>query len=422
MRPSLRRQLVLLALICSFSFGSPASNPVLQSLSSNLGPYNLEFLQGGVGLSRPLATDSPLLRADAPWSITGWIRASRQPGTVVLAALGEPAGDTCRCLVLEDGELGLWAGQGGVLRTRVAVADDEWHAVAATYDGSTARLFVDGRVSASAPRATRPAAPILHLAPHSLGGLDADHFGGKLAGLQVHAEALDARSIADLAASKPNFNLIVFHRVGVGWPWQARAWRGLLEPQDPWTLPRGRTPPSNPVAAPLPPMREPLLSKEKGVWSIGDWRMREAPFVAADGVAISQPEFADDDWYPATVPGTTLTTLIDRGIYPDPDYGLNNLAIPESLARQDYWYRSRFAVPADLAGARLTLTFKGINYSAQVWLNGVRLGDIKGAFIRGVFDVTGKLQPGRVQCPGRACIASASSGNPARGVDRRGTR
>ena len=31
--------------------------------------------------------------------------------------------------------------------------------------------------------------------------------------------------------------------------------------------------------------------------------------------------------------------MIDRGIYPDPDYGLNNLAIPETLNKQDYWYR-----------------------------------------------------------------------------------
>ena len=45
---------------------------------------------------------------------------------------------------------------------------------------------------------------------------------------------------------------------------------------------------------------------------------------------------------PATVPGTVLTTMIDRGIYTDPDCGLNNLAVPESLNRQDYWYRSDF--------------------------------------------------------------------------------
>ena len=89
-----------------------------------------------------------------------------------------------------------------------------------------------------------------------------------------------------------------------------------------------------------------------------------------------------------------LSTLIDRGVYPDPDYGLNNLAIPESLARQDYWYRAQFIAPAEITGKRLTLIFEGINYAAEVWLNGARLGDVRGAFIRGVFDVTHELLPG----------------------------
>ncbi len=43
----------------------------------------------------------------------------------------------------------------------------------------------------------------------------------------------------------------------------------------------------------------------------------------------------------------------------------------------------------------MTLTFKGINYRAVVWLNGQRLGTITGAFIRGVFDVTEILKPGQ---------------------------
>jgi hypothetical protein len=43
----------------------------------------------------------------------------------------------------------------------------------------------------------------------------------------------------------------------------------------------------------------------------------------------------------------------------------------------------------------LTLTFNGINYSAEIWLNGTRLGSIRGAFARGVFDVTEQLKPGR---------------------------
>ncbi|HEY6926708.1 MAG TPA: sugar-binding domain-containing protein, partial [Steroidobacteraceae bacterium] len=67
---------------------------------------------------------------------------------------------------------------------------------------------------------------------------------------------------------------------------------------------------------------------------------------------------------------------------------------PESLNRQDYWYRSRFAAPADLQGRQLTLTFNGINYDAEVWLNGVRLGHTRGAFVRGIFDVSSIMKAG----------------------------
>ena len=95
------------------------------------------------------------------------------------------------------------------------------------------------------------------------------------------------------------------------------------------------------------------------------------------------------------MPGTVLTTLVDRGVYPDPDYGLNNLAIPETLNKQDYWYRTEFKTPSNLGGKRLTLTFHGINYKRAVWLNGQSLGTITGAFIRGNFDVTGILKAGQ---------------------------
>ena len=99
----------------------------------------------------------------------------------------------------------------------------------------------------------------------------------------------------------------------------------------------------------------------------------------------------------ATVPGTVLTTMVDDGVYPDPGYGLNNLAIPESLNKQDYWYRNEFTVPASAlpAGAHAELTFEGINYAASVWLNGKLLGTMKGAFRRGSFDVTSVLKPGQ---------------------------
>jgi hypothetical protein len=124
------------------------------------------------------------------------------------------------------------------------------------------------------------------------------------------------------------------------------------------------------------------------------WEMIEAPKIQADGTILSQPGVDTHDWYDATVPGTVLTTLVDQGVYPDPYYGLNNLLIPESLNKQDYWYRNAFALPEKSRGSQLTLQFNGINYYAEVWFNGVYLGHITGAFIRGRFDVTRLAKPG----------------------------
>ena len=68
--------------------------------------------------------------------------------------------------------------------------------------------------------------------------------------------------------------------------------------------------------------------------------------------------------------------------------------IPDSLCRTPYWYRTSFTVPPAYAGKRIWLTFNGINYFAEVWVNGRQLGTIKGAFIRGIFDVTDCVTPG----------------------------
>jgi Glycosyl hydrolase 2 galactose-binding domain-like/Exo-beta-D-glucosaminidase Ig-fold domain/Glycosyl hydrolases family 2/Glycosyl hydrolases family 2, TIM barrel domain len=112
------------------------------------------------------------------------------------------------------------------------------------------------------------------------------------------------------------------------------------------------------------------------------------------GARLSRPGVDTHEWYDATVPGTVLTTLVNEGVYPNPYYGLNNLLIPESLNKQDYWYRTEFTVPKTFDGRELTLQFNGINYYAEVWFNGQYLGHITGAFIRGKFDVTKFAKPG----------------------------
>jgi len=127
------------------------------------------------------------------------------------------------------------------------------------------------------------------------------------------------------------------------------------------------------------------------------WELCDAAKVAQNGEAISQTGFGTGGWSPATVPGTVLTSLVHDGVYPEPLYGENNRPdkIPESLCRTAWWYRAKVIVPKSYAGNEVWLTFLGINYIAEVWVNGHEAGIIKGAFSRGKFDVTRYVKAGK---------------------------
>ena len=126
------------------------------------------------------------------------------------------------------------------------------------------------------------------------------------------------------------------------------------------------------------------------------WRLQDVAKVPQAGAKVSMFGFSTTGWYPATVPGTVLTTLVNNRIYPEPLYGENNRpeVIPESLARTSYWYRTLVDIPKTYAGERVWLNFDGINYSATVWVNGAQVGTMRGAFVRGVFDITDNVKPG----------------------------
>ena len=158
--------------------------------------------------------------------------------------------------------------------------------------------------------------------------------------------------------------------------------------QPPDTLPKSRAPGLlNPQPIPVP-VKQPESRAHEIVFNAG-WKMIEAPNLSdADGARLSAAGLDVAAWHDAVVPGTVLTTLVKDGVYPDPYFGLNNLLIPESLNRQDYWYRLEFQTPKDFAQRQLSLDFNGINYYAEVWLNGHYLGHITGAFSRGKFEVT----------------------------------
>jgi len=148
------------------------------------------------------------------------------------------------------------------------------------------------------------------------------------------------------------------------------------------------------------------------------WQLQDAAKVPQAGAEVSAPIFKTAGWYAATVPGTVLTTLVNNHVYPEPLYGENNRpeTIPESLARTSYWYRTAIEVPKSYKGQHVWLNFEGINYASTVWVNGAQVGTTRGAFARGIFDITQNVIPGK-----KAVVAVLVAPQPHPGVSHEHT-
>jgi exo-1,4-beta-D-glucosaminidase len=107
-----------------------------------------------------------------------------------------------------------------------------------------------------------------------------------------------------------------------------------------------------------------------------NWKLASAAEAQAEGPAISAAGYGDARWHPIhRMPATVLEILQEDGVYPDLYVGKNLLEkVPQDLYKQDWWYRTSFKAPA---GESYTLEFPGINYRAEIWLNGKKIADNK---------------------------------------------
>lgn len=144
----------------------------------------------------------------------------------------------------------------------------------------------------------------------------------------------------------------------------------------------------------VPRPHQPLAeSDNRQFLSGGNWKLQRASQVNGSGEAISKIGYSDSDWIPATVPGTVLTSYMNIGAIPNPNFADNQLQISESYFLSDFWYRNEFTVtnPEDY----VFLNFDGINWKANIFLNGKNIGNIDGAFMRGKFDVSKLIVKGK---------------------------
>ena len=120
------------------------------------------------------------------------------------------------------------------------------------------------------------------------------------------------------------------------------------------------------------------------------WTIQSSAKVQEKGDAISQNQFQPKSWYPATAPSTVVGTLVEDKVYSDPFVGMNLRLMPgcsypiganfslrpmpeDSPFRVSWWYRTEFRLPAGYRDRNIWLHLDGVNFRANVWLNGQQI-------------------------------------------------
>jgi exo-1,4-beta-D-glucosaminidase len=161
-------------------------------------------------------------------------------------------------------------------------------------------------------------------------------------------------------------------------------------------------------------MAAPLSRADGDITLREGWAVQSSAKVNGGGDAVSTAAFDASSWYKTSSPNTVFAVLVENGLYKDPYFGVNlrsvpgvsypvggqfaNLEMPEnSPYAVPWWYRKEFEVPAQFAGKTVWMAFRGINYRAEIWINGKKLAgsdQVVGAFRRYEFDVTQFVKAG----------------------------
>jgi exo-1,4-beta-D-glucosaminidase len=169
--------------------------------------------------------------------------------------------------------------------------------------------------------------------------------------------------------------------------------------------------------APLMSYRAAFGAAEDGskIFLHKDWQIQSSCEAKATGEEISTAGFDAKGWHHADIPSTVVGALVTDKTYPDPNYGTNlrsfpgfnddpqhffsNLDMPKgSPFRCAWWFRTDFTVPGEAEGRTNWLNFLGINYRANIWLNGQKIADaneVAGTFATFEFNAGKFLRPGK---------------------------
>jgi exo-1,4-beta-D-glucosaminidase len=152
------------------------------------------------------------------------------------------------------------------------------------------------------------------------------------------------------------------------------------------------------------------------VYLYKDWQIQSSCVAKVTGEQVSTAGFDASSWHKSDLPATVVGALVTDKTYPDPYFGTNLKTLPgmnysnkSFFAIQDmpagspflcsWWFRAEFDGPSNLARKNSWLDFLGINYRANVWVNGVKVGDAKdvaGTYRTFEFNVSKNVQAGKM--------------------------
>ena len=160
---------------------------------------------------------------------------------------------------------------------------------------------------------------------------------------------------------------------------------------------------------------EALSTEPARIYLHKGWQLQSSCQVKARGVEISTVGFDAKSWHRADIPATVVAALVADKTYPDPDFGTNLRSMPGmnyskrsyfglqdmpagSPFRCSWWYRTEFTLPVEQETKTEWLHFLGINYRANIWINGTLIADktrVAGTYRSYEFDVTKVLRNGQ---------------------------
>ena len=121
------------------------------------------------------------------------------------------------------------------------------------------------------------------------------------------------------------------------------------------------------------------------------WQIQSSAVVTQAGDVLSTPAANTQGWYPATVPSTLMGVLTNCGAEPEALNAEDYQRIDRSRFNSSWWYRTTFKLPAVKKGQHVILSFDGISYRANIWLNGQQIADKEktaGSFRQFEIDIT----------------------------------